>query len=72
MVGRCMNEIEHVVDSNTGQGSQKRKDHLGQYQTPGMYPKVVVSFVLPSRYERGQKELREIKVLLSKSTGTKH
>src|SRR3954471_4440369 len=25
-----------------GQGSQKRKDHLGKYQTSGMYPKVVV------------------------------
>src|SRR3954470_20317206 len=42
MVGRCLDDIEHVIGSNTGQGSQKRKDHLGKYQTPGMYPKVVV------------------------------
>src|ERR1043165_4038019 len=42
MVGRCLDEIEHVTDSNTGQGSQKTKDHLGKYQTSGMYPKVVV------------------------------
>src|ERR1044072_6748051 len=25
-----------------GQGSQKTKDHLGKYQTSGMYPRVVV------------------------------
>src|ERR1044071_3453328 len=25
-----------------GQGSQKIKDHLGKYQTSGMYPRVVV------------------------------
>src|SRR3954464_3283544 len=42
MVGRCLDEIEHVIYSNAGQGTQKRKDHLGKYQTPGMYPKVVV------------------------------
>ena len=42
MVGRCLDEIEHVIDSNTGQGTQKSKDHLGKYQTLGMYPKVVV------------------------------
>src|SRR4051812_33471072 len=42
MVGRCLDESEHVIDSNTGQGTQKRKDHLGKYQTLGMYPKVVV------------------------------
>src|SRR4051812_21670928 len=42
MVGRCMDEIEHIKDSNTGQGTQKSKDHLGKYQTSGMYPKVVV------------------------------
>ena len=42
MVGRCMDESEHVIDSNTGQGTQKIKDHLGKYQTLGMYPKVVV------------------------------
>ena len=42
MVGRCFDEIEHVINSNTGQGTQKRKDHLSKYQTPGMYPKVVV------------------------------
>src|SRR3954468_19963440 len=42
MVGRCLDESEHVIDSNTGQGTQKRKDHLGKYQTLGMYPNVVV------------------------------
>ena len=42
MVGRFLDEIEHVIDSNTGQGTQKRNDHLGRYQTLGMYPKVVV------------------------------
>src|ERR1044072_5856024 len=42
MVGRCLDENEHVIDSNTGQGTQKSKDHLGKYQTSGMYPKVVV------------------------------
>ena len=42
MVGRCMDESEHVIDYNTGQGTQKSKDHLGKYQTLGMYPKVVV------------------------------
>ena len=42
MVGHCLDESEHVIDSNTGQGTQKRKDHLGKYQTLGMYPKVVV------------------------------
>src|SRR3954466_6805217 len=42
MVGRWLDEIENVIDSNTGQGSQKTKDHLGKYQTSGMYPKVVV------------------------------
>ena len=42
MVGHCLDEIEHVIDSNTGQGTHKRKDHLGKYQTPGMYPNVVV------------------------------
>ena len=42
MVGRCLDESEHVIDSNTGQGTQKSKDHLGKYQTLGMYPKVVV------------------------------
>ena len=42
MVGHCLDEIEHVIDSNTGQGTQKSKDHLGKYQTSGMYPKVVV------------------------------
>ena len=30
------------------------------------------SFVLPFRYQRGQKEIMEIKMLLSKSAGTKH
>ena len=33
---------EHIIDSNTGQGTQKSKDHLGKYQTLGMYPKVGV------------------------------
>src|SRR4051812_28917691 len=42
MVGRCLDEIEHVIVSNTGQGTQKSKDHLGKYQTSGMYPKVLV------------------------------
>src|SRR3954469_10835187 len=42
MVGRCLDEIEHVIDSNTGQGIQKIKDYLGKYQTLDMYPKVVV------------------------------
>src|SRR3954452_15118137 len=42
MVGRCLDEIEHVIDSNTEQDTQKRKDHIGKYQTSGMYPKVVV------------------------------
>src|SRR3954465_3371837 len=42
MFGRCLDESEHVIDSNTGQGTQKSKDHLGKYQTLGMYPKVVV------------------------------
>src|SRR3954470_6403138 len=42
MVGRCLDEIKHVIDSNTGQGTQKRKDDLGKYQTSGMYPNVVV------------------------------
>src|SRR3954462_13470158 len=42
IVGRYLDEIEHVRGSNTGQGTQKRNDHLGKYQTPGMYPKVVV------------------------------
>ena len=42
MVEHCMDEIEHVIDSNTGQGKQKSKDQLGKYQTLGMYPKVVV------------------------------
>src|ERR1043165_4705805 len=42
MVGRCLDETEHVIDSYTGKGTQKRKDHLGKYQTTGMYPKVVV------------------------------
>src|SRR3954468_16072967 len=42
MVGRCLDESENVIDSNTGQDIQKRKDHLGKYQTLGMHPKVVV------------------------------
>src|SRR3954470_2047181 len=42
MVGRCLDEIEHVIDSNTGEGTQKSKDHLDKYQTLGMYPKVGV------------------------------
>src|SRR4051812_48522589 len=42
MVGRCLDESEHVIDSNTRQGTRKSKDHLGKYQTLGMYPKVVV------------------------------
>ena len=42
MVGRCLDESEHVIDFNTRQGTQKSKDHLGKYQTLGMYPKVVV------------------------------
>src|SRR3954467_13679774 len=42
MVGRCLDEIKHVIDSNTGQGTHIGKDHLGKYQTLGMYPKVVV------------------------------
>ena len=82
MVGRCLDEIEHVIDSNTGQGTQKRKDHLGKYQTPRMYPKVFVRACIknfaqhllsyPPAMNGAKKELREIKVLLSKSTGTKH
>ena len=36
MVGRCMDEIYH--DSNLGQGTRKSNDHLGKYQTLGMYP----------------------------------
>src|SRR3954464_6204153 len=42
MVGRCLDESEHVIDSNTGQGTQKSKDHLGKYKPLGMYRKVVV------------------------------
>src|SRR3954464_3309021 len=42
MVVHCLDEIEHVIDSNMRQGTEKRKDHLGKYQTSGMYPKVVV------------------------------
>src|SRR3954462_5368292 len=42
MVGRCLDEIEHVIDYNMGKDTQKSKDHLGRYQTLGMYPKVVV------------------------------
>src|SRR3954462_5784113 len=42
MVGCCLDESDRVIDSNTGQGTQKIKDHLGRYQTLGMYPKVVV------------------------------
>src|SRR4051812_48085535 len=38
MVGRCMDKSEHVIDFNTGQGTQKSNDHLGKYQTLGMYP----------------------------------
>src|SRR3954467_14779360 len=42
MVGRCLDEIKHVIDSNLGKAHRKRKDHLGKYQTSGMHPKVVV------------------------------
>src|SRR3954468_16341136 len=42
MVGRILDENEHVIDSNTGKAHRKRKDHLGKYQTSGMYPRVVV------------------------------
>ena len=42
MVGRCLDENEHVTDSNLGKAHIKRKDHLGKYQTSGMYPEVVV------------------------------
>src|SRR3954463_14495375 len=42
MVGCCLDENEHVIDTNTGQDRQKSKDHLGKNETPGMYPKVVV------------------------------
>src|SRR3954464_8588370 len=42
MVGRCLDESEHVIDSNMGQGTQKSKDRLGKYQALGMYPKIVV------------------------------
>ena len=42
MVGRCLDENEHVTDSNLGKAHRKRKDHLGKYQTSGMYSKVVV------------------------------
>ena len=42
MVGHYLDESEHVIDSNTGQGTQESKDHLGKYQTVGIYPKVVV------------------------------
>src|SRR3954469_6830407 len=38
MVGRCLDEIEHVIYFNAGQGTQKSKDDLGKYQTLGMYP----------------------------------
>ena len=34
MVGCCMDEI----DSNLGHGTRKSNDHLGKYQTLGMYP----------------------------------
>ena len=34
MGGRCMDEI----DSNLGHGTRKSNDHLGKYQTLGMYP----------------------------------
>ena len=34
MVGRCMDEI----DSNLGHDTRKSNDHLGKYQTLGMYP----------------------------------
>ena len=34
MVGRSMDEIV----SNLGHGTRKSNDHLGKYQTLGMYP----------------------------------
>ena len=37
-----LDESEHVIGSNTGQGTQERNNHLGKYQTLGVYPKVVV------------------------------
>src|ERR1043165_7120813 len=42
MVGRCLDENEHVIDSKLGKSRRKENDHLGKYQTSGMYPKVVV------------------------------
>src|SRR3954470_19316805 len=42
MVGRYLDENEHVTNSNLDKAHRKRKDHLGKYQTSGMYPKVVV------------------------------
>src|ERR1041385_8715538 len=38
MVGHYMDKSEHVIDSNTRRGTQRRKNHLGKYQTLGMYP----------------------------------
>ena len=81
MVGRCLDENEHATDSTWARLTEI-KDHLGKYQTSGMYPKVVVcacnknfaQHVLsyPPTMNGAKNELREIKVLLSKSTGTKH
>src|SRR3954464_6532337 len=42
MVGRCLDENEHVIDSNTGKAHRKLTNDLGKYQTSRMYPKVVV------------------------------
>src|ERR1041385_229841 len=81
MVGRCMNKNEHIIDSNMGQGTHKSNDHLGKYQTLGMYPvgscaclKQELAQHLLSYHPAtngAKKELMEIMVLLSKSTGTK-
>src|ERR1041384_4307267 len=80
MVGRWLDENEHVTDSTwarltENKGSSRQISnirHVSQGScTCLQYELCTTSFVLPSRYEWGQKELREIKELLSKSTGTK-